>query len=428
MSVKINSLKEEEIRKIGDAFADHEYAEAEWGMGYLAKNRRAISDYICAYVRMLIQERSLYSTSDRHEAFIGFHSSDHHMSLSSVKEVLGAIPGNIDISHSLTMAKGLKKAGKGYGSILAKLKIPHIYVSLVAVTKEYQGQGYMRKLLDIAFEEGRRHAVPVILDTDAELKRDKYAHLGMKCVTTQHFTEGVEMYGMVYEPDNIPKEWKSETVLEDMRILRENSNNIWDRFAPVYTGFVTGTPGNRKAYEALFKRIKTMVQDKEILEIATGPGVIAKQVASESKRMIATDYAEKMLAVARRGNVADNLTFEHADACDLPYDDKSFDVVIIANALHIIPDREKVLAEIHRVLRPDGILIAPNFVHDNRKKISNMFTKALSLAGITFETKWDAEGYVSFINENGFKVIKSKQLSSTIPLVYTECVKIEEMY
>ncbi len=76
MSIKINSLKEEEIRKIGDAFAEHEYAEAEWGMGYLAKNRRAISDYICAYVRMMIMERSLYSTSDRHEAFIAFNTSD----------------------------------------------------------------------------------------------------------------------------------------------------------------------------------------------------------------------------------------------------------------------------------------------------------------------------------------------------------------
>ena len=97
MAVKINSLKEEEVRKIGDAFADHEYAEAEWGMGYLAKNRRAISDYICAYVRMMLRERTLYSTSDAHEAFIAFQSSDHRMSLSSAKELIGALPGNLDM-------------------------------------------------------------------------------------------------------------------------------------------------------------------------------------------------------------------------------------------------------------------------------------------------------------------------------------------
>ena len=137
--------------------------------------------------------------------------------------------------------------------------------------------------------------------------------------------------------------------------------------------------------------------------------------------MVATDYAEKMLAVARRGNVPDNLLFERADACELPYDDESFDVVIIANALHIIPDSRKVLSEIRRVLRPDGILIAPNFVHDNSKKISNLFSKALSLAGVVFETKWDAESYVAFLNGNGFRVKNAKQLPSTIPLVYAEC-------
>ena len=78
---------------------------------------------------------------------------------------------------------------------------------MVAVTKPYQGQGYMRQLLETALEEGRKHAMPVVLDTDAVLKKAKYEHLGMRCVTTQHVSDGVELYGMVYEPDTMPKEW-----------------------------------------------------------------------------------------------------------------------------------------------------------------------------------------------------------------------------
>ena len=57
----------------------------------------------------------------------------------------------------------------------------------------------------------------------------------------------------------------------------------------MYSAFVTGTPGNKKAYEAIYKRIGSVVRDREVLEIATGPGVIAKQVAAEAKSMIATD-------------------------------------------------------------------------------------------------------------------------------------------
>ncbi|SEM28000.1 Acetyltransferase (GNAT) domain-containing protein [Butyrivibrio sp. ob235] len=244
MSVKINSLSEKEIRDIGDAFADFQYAESEFGMGYLGKGRQAVSDYICA------------------------------------------------------VAKGFFNSGKSYGAILSKLKVPYIYVGMVAVRKEYQGKGFMRKVLEIAFEEGRRQAVPVVLDTDAVLKKNKYEHLGMKCVVTQHFTDGVELYGMVYEPDNIPKEWKSEIVLEDMRILSSSNKNVWDRFAPVYSSFVTGTPGNKRAYESMYKRIKAVITDKEVLELATGPGVIARQVADEAKKMTATDYdvsARKLL-------------------------------------------------------------------------------------------------------------------------------------
>ncbi len=419
--VKIISLREDEIRDIGDAFAHYEYENSEFGMGYLGKNRQAISDYICAYVRMAISERVLYSTSEEHEAFIAFKNPGVNMRLGSAFDLLKTVPGCVDAGHLFKMAKHYGQAGKSYGAILSKLKIPYIYVGMVAVREEYQGKGFMRKLLEIAFEEGRRQGVPVVLDTDAHLKRDKYEHLRMKCVVTQHFEDGVELYGMVYEPDNIPKEWKSETVLEDMQILSAKNEDIWDRFAPVYSKFVTGTSGNKRAYEAMYRRIRKMVKDKEVLELATGPGVIAGQVASETKRMVATDFSEKMLATARRGIVPSNLIFEKADASLLQYENESFDVIIIANALHIIPHPEKVLSEIRRVLKKDGLLIAPNFIHDNSKKLSGLCSKVLSCAGVVFEAKWDAEGYKEFLEENGFDVKQSKQFASTIPLMYTEC-------
>ena len=111
------------------------------------------------------------------------------------------------------------------------------------------------------------------------------------------------------------------------------------------------------------------------------------------------------------------------DASALNYEDESFDVVIIANALHVIPHPEEVLSEIRRVLRKDGLLIAPNFVHDNTKKVSGMFSKALSAAGVDFEARWSGEGYLEFLVQNGFKVKCSKQLDSTIPLMYAEVVK-----
>ena len=71
----------------------------------------------------------------------------------------------------------------------------------------------------------------------------------------------------------------------------------------------------------------------------------------------------------------------------LPFEKNSFDVVIISNALHIIPNPEKVLSEIARVLKTGGLLIAPNFVHENLKGSALMMSRMLTIAGIAFETK-----------------------------------------
>ena len=50
----------------------------------------------------------------------------------------------------------------------------------MCVREPYQGQGYMRKVMEMAFAEGDRLQISVILDTDAKSKRDKYVRLGME--------------------------------------------------------------------------------------------------------------------------------------------------------------------------------------------------------------------------------------------------------
>ena len=111
----------------------------------------------------------------------------------------------------------------------------------------------------------------------------------------------------------------------------------------------------------------------------------------------------------------------------LPYADQSFDVVIVSNALHIVPEPERALAEIRRVLKEDGILIAPTFTHagnDFRGKVKAFFMK---LAGFPLHSKWTSEEYLCFLRHNGWAVRKSVVLKASFPLTYAECVKSEEI-
>lgn len=198
--------------------------------------------------------------------------------------------------------------------------------------------------------------------------------------------------------------------------VRDNTK-IWNFYAPVYDKFMIS---NKKAYDEMYQKIRKVIQNRKVLELACGTGLIANHVADVSKAYIATDFSENMLIQAQKHKSTDRLRYMKADASNLPFENHSFDVIIIANALHIVPNPEKVLSEIARVLRTGGILIAPNFIHENLTRKALLMSKMLTMAGIAFETKWNAEEYVQFLKDNGFQVKKKTVLKATIPLMYTE--------
>ena len=115
--------------------------------------------------------------------------------------------------------------------------------------------------------------------------------------------------------------------------------------------------------------------------------------------------------------------FEVADARSLPYGDDTFDVVLIANALHVMTDPERALSQIDRVLRPGGLLIAPNFVEHRGGAVSRIWSGILKAAGIRFEHQWSGQEYLSWLESHGWRVTYSKLMAARISLMYTECVR-----
>lgn len=193
--------------------------------------------------------------------------------------------------------------------------------------------------------------------------------------------------------------------------------NIWNFFAPVYE-FSMRTQKN--IYDYLYARIGEVAKNKDVLELATGPGMIARHIAPAAKSVVATDFAPKMIEAALKAKNPDNLSFEVADATSLRFADNSFDVVVIANALHIIPNPEKALTEIRRVLKRDGLLIAPNFFFREGGK-KNLWQKFLSLVGVRFAHEWTEKEYKAFLESNGWKIKMDRVIEGRIDLIYVEC-------
>ena len=203
--------------------------------------------------------------------------------------------------------------------------------------------------------------------------------------------------------------------------MREHKN-FWDRNAGRYDRFMRK---DRAAYETMYGLIRSVVKGKTVLELATGTGLIAKNIVNAAAHIEASDTSAEMIREAKRRNHSAKLYFSVQDMFCLPYADESFEAVIVSNALHIVPQPEKALAEIHRVLRDDGVLIAPTFTHAGNSFSGKVRAFFMKLAGFPLHSKWTSEEYLRFLRQNGWAVRKSVVLKASFPLTYAECEKTE---
>ena len=202
-----------------------------------------------------------------------------------------------------------------------------------------------------------------------------------------------------------------------------NSQSFWDKNAGRYDRFMRK---DAAAYERLYELLRPVVRHRTVLELAAGTGLIAKSIVNSAAHIEATDASPEMIAEAKRDNHSAKLHFSVQDMFRLPYADGSFDVIIVANALHIVPEPEKALSEIRRVLKDDGVLVAPTFTHADNAFFGRVKAFFMKLAGFPLHSKWTSREYLAFLRENGWTVRKSAVLTASFPLTYAECVKREE--
>ena len=193
-----------------------------------------------------------------------------------------------------------------------------------------------------------------------------------------------------------------------MKEMREHKD-FWDKNAGRYDRFMRK---DRAAYDEMYALIRPVVKAKAVLELATGTGLIAKHIVNAAAHIEATDASPEMITEAKRDNRSAKLHFSVQDMFHLPYADKSFNVVIVSNALHIVPQPEKALQEIKRVLKDDGTLIAPTFTHAGNSFSGKVKAFFMKLAGFPLHSKWTSAEYLRFLRQNGWAVRKSAALKA----------------
>ena len=119
-----------------------------------------------------------------------------------------------------------------------------------------------------------------------------------------------------------------------------------------------------------------------VLETAAGTGVVARALARALPAhvaLVATDLNQPMLDHAATVGTARPVTWQKADAMQLPFDDASFDVVACQFGVMFFPDKARAFAEARRVLRPGGTLVFNVWDRIEENEFAAAVTDALAL-------------------------------------------------
>jgi len=144
----------------------------------------------------------------------------------------------------------------------------------------------------------------------------------------------------------------SVTRLDDPALVAEEyaDESRLRRRASAYTGQSTTVDARLPAVAAV-----VAAAPKRVLEVGCGWGELAQWIARETDaEVVATDLSPRMVDLARERGV----DARRADVQKLPFADGEFDVVVAAWMLYHVPDLDRGLSELARVLRPGGRLVA----------------------------------------------------------------------
>ena len=176
------------------------------------------------------------------------------------------------------------------------------------------------------------------------------------------------------------------------------SRTFWDRVAGLYDLFEWS---NRKVNAAARARVGELVPAGAcVLDCAAGTGEFSLAAAKRAGSVLCTDQSESMLArarkkAARRG--LSNLQFARRDITALSDPDGSFDAVIAANVLHLLPQPEVAVRELWRVAAPGGRLILPTYLQGKAGAAYGSMIKIYQGVGFHYEHAFTPETYREFL-------------------------------
>jgi len=157
-------------------------------------------------------------------------------------------------------------------------------------------------------------------------------------------------------------------------------------------------------YKKVLKDISLSSCHGMILDVGSGPGTLAISMAKANRdsKVYGIDISDDMITIAQRNaqkeGITENIQFIKADIANLPFDDKTFDLIVSTFSLHHWGRVPEAVKECYRVLRKDGMLCIYDFSRVDYAKPGKEFRKSAStLFGKDSEFKTIKFGFIPMV-------------------------------
>lgn len=162
----------------------------------------------------------------------------------------------------------------------------------------------------------------------------------------------------------------------------------------------------RKVYlRGIIKTLQEISQlptNKKILEIGCGNGIGTLLIDEyfQPSDLIATEYDESLVEITKNKITKPNILVEQADATKFRFNNNGFDAVVGLSVIHHIPNWEEALDELHRIIKPNGLLIIKELSIDTFStffgKISRKFVEH------PYEDMFTEKEFIDYLTQKGF--------------------------
>jgi phosphatidylethanolamine/phosphatidyl-N-methylethanolamine N-methyltransferase len=199
-----------------------------------------------------------------------------------------------------------------------------------------------------------------------------------------------------------------------------DGSQYWDRHAKSYDRLIGRLCGSTpRVLETVERRV---AGTHLALEVGAGSGLFSTAIAPHVGQLVATDYSPGMVALLKTRIEAlklNNVRVVQADIYSLTFPPGSFDTVVAANVLHLVPDLPGAIAALRQMLRPGGRFIAPTFCHDETP-ISWTISRALALTGFPGHRRFSAASFCSTLERVGLQIDHRQLVRGLIPIMYVD--------